>query len=152
MNSVVVSRIIPPADGPRLVWTVDDVVRRLREIVRGLPRTRDLWVGGTVGDLMVNGRDGHGHWELTSGTTAIAVFDPAGRALRRAAHRIGDGSQVIVHGELMLYRRRARVGLRIDQVELAGVSPELLARRALEARLATDGLLPFRGRYFDKVG
>lgn len=105
-----------------------------------------VWVQGEVSGL-VSSRAGHRYWSLTGDGVRLPVC-ALGRQARTIAQVLGaagvtlaDGLTVRVHGTLGVYPARGQVQLQASDVDPAvSVGAGVVARRAVRARLAAEGL------------
>ena len=135
----------PGAVSASRIWTVGDVTRAVRELVRGEPAFRDLWVEGEVGQVTVSAA-GHCYFALRDGRSQVAcVFF---RTQRLASpFELRTGLRVVAHGRLDVYDAGGTYQLYVEAVQPAGFGDLALQFEALKARLAGEGLFdPARRR------
>jgi len=128
---------VPGAVASR-VWSVGDVTRVIRDVVRGEPALRDLWVEGELGQVTVSAA-GHGYFTLRDARSQLScVFF---RAQRLASpFELRTGLRVIVHGRIDVYDAAGTYQLYVETVQPAGFGDLALRFEALKARLSAEGL------------
>ncbi len=145
----------PPPSAPRIspaaapstsrIWTVGDVTRVVREVLRAEPAFRDLWVEGEVGQVTISAA-GHCYFALRDGRAQLAcVFFRAQRTASPFEPR--TGLRVVVHGRLDVYDAAGTYQLYVESLQPAGFGDLALRFEALKAKLAAEGLFdPARRR------
>ena len=120
------------------VWSVGDVTRAIRDVVRGEVALRDLWVDGEVGQVTVSAA-GHGYFTLRDERAQLScVFF---RTQRLASpFELRTGLRVVVHGRIDVYDAAGTYQLYVETVQPAGFGALALQFEALKARLAAEGL------------
>lgn len=123
---------------PAGVLSVGEVVRRVRDALRGDPVLRDLWVEGEVGRVTVSSA-GHAYFSLKDdrGVIDCVVF---ARELSAASFEPRTGLRVLAHGRIDVYEQQGRVQLYVDVLRPSGLGDLALRFEALKARLAAEGL------------
>ncbi len=120
------------------IWTVGDVTRAVRDVLRGEDAFRDLWVEGEVGQVTVSAA-GHCYFALRDGRSQLAcVFFRAQRATSPFEAR--TGLRVVAHGRLDVYDAGGTYQLYVDSLQPAGFGDLALQFEALKARLLAEGL------------
>ena len=127
------------------IWTVGDVTRAVREVLRAEPAFRDLWVEGEVGQVTISAA-GHCYFALRDGRAQLAcVFFRAQRAASPFEPR--TGLRVVVRGRLDVYDAAGTYQLYVESLQPAGFGDLALRFEALKAKLAAEGLFePARRR------
>ncbi len=125
------------APGSR-IWTVGDVTRAVRDVLRAGDTFRDLWVEGEVGQVTVSAA-GHCYFALRDGRSQLAcVFFRAQRASSPFEAR--TGLRVVAHGRLDVYEAGGTYQLYVDSLQPAGFGDLALQFEALKAKLLAEGL------------
>ncbi len=114
----------------------------IAEVVRLAGRTLDalglVWVEGEVTQAS-RPASGHIYFALTDrGAVLPAVM--WGRDAARLGFSIDPGLHLRVRGRIGVYERDGKMQLYVDHAEPAGVGAESIAREALKAKLAAEGM------------
>lgn len=117
---------------------VGEATRLVRDLVRGEPRLRDLWVEGEVGQLTVS-TAGHAYLTLRDERTQLrcVIFREQRQAL---ALQPRTGLRIVAHGRLDVFEAQGAYQLYIDSIAPAGFGDLALRFEVLKARLAAEGL------------
>ncbi|CAN5584541.1 exodeoxyribonuclease VII large subunit [soil metagenome] len=133
-----------PAAGPR-IQPVGELTRLVRDLLRGDPRLRDLWVEGEVGQVSISAA-GHCYFTLKDERAQL-------RCMIFRDDRLGipfepqTGLQLVAHGRIDLFEPQGHYQLYVDSLQPAGFGDLALRFEALKARLAKEGLFdPARKR------
>lgn len=120
------------------VWTIAELTRAIRDVLRGVDRFRDIWVEGEVGQVSVSAA-GHAFFVLRDDRTQLAcVFFQRERLASPFEPR--TGLRVVVHGRIDVYEPGGAYQLYVDTLQPAGFGDLALRFEALKARLAAEGL------------
>ncbi|OPX76174.1 MAG: exodeoxyribonuclease VII large subunit [Methanosaeta sp. PtaB.Bin018] len=121
------------------IFTVTDLNERIRDRLENDPRLHDLWARGELSNY-VHHRSGHRYFTLKDRDSQISCV-----LFRNDGVRLGfelkDGQNVIVYGDVGVYRPQGRVqlmakGIRLDE----GIGLRHLQLEALKKKLADEGL------------
>ncbi|VVB72760.1 Exodeoxyribonuclease 7 large subunit [uncultured archaeon] len=121
------------------IFTVTDLNERIKERLENDPRLHDLWAGGEVSNY-VNHRSGHRYFTLKDHDSQISCV-----LFRNTGVRLGfelqDGQNILVFGDVAVYRPQGRVqliarGIRLDD----GQGLRYLQLEALKKKLTAEGL------------
>ena len=127
-----------PGHSASRIWTVGDVTRAMREVVRGAPAFRDLWVEGEIGQVTVSAA-GHCYFTLRDGRSQLScVFFRTQRL--GSPFELRTGLRIVARGRLDVYDAAGTYQLYVDSVQPAGFGDLALRFEALKARLAAEGL------------
>ncbi|HET7676666.1 MAG TPA: exodeoxyribonuclease VII large subunit [Candidatus Limnocylindrales bacterium] len=132
----------PP--GPR-IRPVGELTRLLRDLLRGDPRLRDLWVEGEVGQVSISAA-GHCYFTLKDERAQLrcVIFRDERRVVRFEPR---TGLRVVAHGRIDLFEPQGAYQLYVDALQPAGFGDLALRFEALKAALAAEGLFdPARKR------
>ncbi|WP_263368085.1 exodeoxyribonuclease VII large subunit [Edaphobacter bradus] len=134
-----VSPAVPAAPAlptERLIWTVHDLVSRIRLHVE--TTYSDLWVEGEISNCR-SAPSGHIYFTLKDGEAQLPVV-----LFRRQASllrfRPADGLAVLVRGRISVYESRGQLQLIAETLEPRGAGALQLAFEQLKARLLAEGL------------
>jgi exodeoxyribonuclease VII large subunit len=120
------------------IWTVGDVTRAVRDVVRGEPAFRDLWVEGEIGQVTVSAA-GHCYFTLRDGRSQLScVFFRTQRL--GSPFELRTGLRIVARGRLDVYDAAGTYQLYVESVQPAGFGDLALRFEALKARLAAEGL------------
>ncbi|HOV52087.1 MAG TPA: exodeoxyribonuclease VII large subunit [Methanothrix sp.] len=121
------------------IFTVTELNERIRDRLENDPRLHDLWARGELSNY-VHHRSGHRYFTLKDRDSQISCV-----LFRNDGVRLGfelkDGQNVIVYGDVGVYRPQGRVqlmakGIRLDE----GIGLRHLQLEALKKKLADEGL------------
>jgi exodeoxyribonuclease VII large subunit len=129
----------PPGGPPAVrIWTIAEITRAIRDVVRSVDRFRDLWVQGEVGQVSVSAA-GHAYFTLRDGGSQLkCVFFQRERLA--SPFEPQAGLQVAAHGRIDVYEQGGEYQLYVDALQPAGFGDAALRFEALKARLAAEGL------------
>jgi len=121
------------------IFTVAELNSRIRERLSGDPRLRDLWARGELSNV-VNHRSGHSYFTLKDRDSQLSCVLFRSYALS-LGFRLRDGQNVLVYGDVDVYRPRGQVqlvarGIKVDD----GIGLRQRELELLKARLAEEGL------------
>lgn len=135
---------VPGAFGHR-VYTVSEVTRTIREVVRADERLRDVWVEGEVGRVTISSA-GHAYFSLRDERNQLqCVWFRDERLV--SAFEAQNGFRVVVHGRLDLYEPTGALQLYVESLQPAGHGDLAIRFEELKARLGAEGLFdPSRKR------
>jgi exodeoxyribonuclease VII large subunit len=120
------------------IWSVGDVTRAIRDVVRGQPAFQDLWVEGEVGQVTVSAA-GHCYFTLRDGRAQLScVFFRSQRLT--SPFELRTGLRVVARGRVDVYDAAGTYQLYVEAVQPAGFGDLALRFEALKARLAAEGL------------
>jgi exodeoxyribonuclease VII large subunit len=120
------------------IWTIAEITRAIRDVMRGVERFRDLWVQGEVGQVSVSAA-GHAYFTLRDGGTQLkCVFFQRERLA--SPFEPQAGLQVMAHGRIDVYEPSGEYQLYVDALQPAGFGADTLRFEQLKARLAAEGL------------
>ncbi len=121
------------------IFTVTDLNERIKDRLENDPRLHDLWARGEISNY-VNHRSGHRYFTLKDRDSQIScvLFKNSGA---RLAFELKDGQNVLVYGDVAVYRPQGRVqlmarGIRLDE----GLGFRHLQLEAVKKKLAGEGL------------
>ena len=121
------------------IFTVTDLNLRIADRLDNDPRLHDLWARGEVSNYLHH-RSGHRYFTLKDQGSSIScvLFKNNGLSLD---FEIKDGKNVLVFGDVAVYRPQGRVqlvarGIRLDE----GLGFRHLQLEALKKKLAAEGL------------
>lgn len=120
------------------IFTVSELNERIAGRLENDPRLHDLWARGEISNV-VNHRSGHRYFTLKDRDSQLpcVLFRNQGRP----NFDLADGQNVLVFGDVTVYRPQGRVqiivrGLRLD----SGLGLRYLELDALKKKLAAEGL------------
>lgn len=121
------------------IFTVAELNSRIRERLSGDPRLRDLWARGELSNV-VNHRSGHSYFTLKDRDSQLSCVLFRSYALS-LGFRLRDGQNVLVYGDVDVYRPRGQVqlvarGIKVDD----GIGLRQRELELLKAMLAEEGL------------
>jgi exodeoxyribonuclease VII large subunit len=120
----------------RKIWTVADLVTRIRQHVEST--YSDLWVEGEISNCRP-APSGHIYFTLKDGDAQLLVV-----LFRRQASllrfRPADGLAVLVRGRISVYETRGQLQFIAETMEPRGAGALQLAFEQLKARLLAEGL------------
>ncbi len=137
------------------VFTVSELNERIAGRLENDPRLHDLWARGEISNV-VNHRSGHRYFTLKDRDSQIpcVLFRNQGRP----SFDLADGQNVLVFGDVSVYRPQGRVqiivrGLRLD----SGLGLRHLEFEALKKKLSAEGLFDLERkrelpRYPQRIG
>jgi exodeoxyribonuclease VII large subunit len=118
---------------------VTELTARIRERLDTDPRLHDVWARGETSNV-VNHRSGHRYFTLRDRESQIScvLFKSQGT---RLDFELADGLNLLVFGDIDLYRPRGQVQLVVRGLKLdAGLGLRHQELEALKRRLAAEGL------------
>ncbi len=119
------------------VWTVGQVVARVKRHIEGDESLQHLWVLGEVSNFKAAAS---GHWYFTLKDSAqLPAVMFRGDALRNA-FRPEDGETVLAYGRLGVYERQGQTQLYVQHLEAFGAGRAALELQELKRRLQAEGL------------
>lgn len=121
------------------IYTVTDLNERIRDRLENDPRLHDLWARGEVSNYVYH-RSGHRYFTLKDRDSQISCVLFRNNGVR-LGFELKDGQNVIVYGDVGVYRPQGRVqlmarGIRLDE----GIGFRHLQLEALKKKLADEGL------------
>uniref|UniRef100_A0A7C2EJJ2 Exodeoxyribonuclease 7 large subunit n=1 Tax=Ammonifex degensii TaxID=42838 RepID=A0A7C2EJJ2_9THEO len=120
------------------IFTVSQVVGRIRELLESDPLLGALWVRGEMSNLSASAL-GHLYFTLKDQASQLRAV-----MFRSRAQSLGfppqNGMAVIVRGYVSLYERDGNVQLYVLEMEPDGVGLQSILLRELKTRLAREGL------------
>lgn len=128
---------VPGTFGLR-IWSVAEVTRAIRAVVRADERLRELWVEGEVGRVTISSA-GHAYFTLKDTDAQLACVWFRDDRLA-SAFEVRTGLRVVAHGRIDLYEPSGALQLYVDAVQPAGFGDLALRLEALKAKLAAEGL------------
>ncbi len=127
---------VQPLPVERKIWTVADLVTRIRQHVEST--YSDLWVEGEISNCRP-APSGHIYFTLKDGDAQLLVV-----LFRRQASllrfRPTDGLAVLVRGRISVYETRGQLQFIAETMEPRGAGALQLAFEQLKARLLAEGL------------
>lgn len=121
------------------IFTITELNERIAGRLDGDPRLHDLWAKGEVSNV-TNHRSGHRYFTLKDRESQLscALFKNQGVRLN---FELKDGINVLVYGDVGVYRPQGRVQLIARGVKLdSGLGFRHLEFEAIKRKLASDGL------------
>jgi exodeoxyribonuclease VII large subunit len=121
------------------IFTVTDLNERIKDRLENDARLHDLWARGEISNY-VNHRSGHRYFTLKDRDSQISCV-----LFKNSGVRLGfdllDGQNVLVYGDVSVYRPQGRVqlmarGIRLDE----GLGFRHLQLEAIKKKLAGEGL------------
>jgi len=138
------------------IFTVTDLNQRIADRLENDPRLHDLWARGEVSNY-IHHRSGHRYFTLKDQGSSISCVLFKGSALS-LNFELDDGKNVMVFGDVAVYRPQGRVQLIARAVKQdEGQGFRHLQLEALKKKLAGEGLFaPERKRalplYPERIG
>ncbi|MFZ3149051.1 MAG: exodeoxyribonuclease VII large subunit [Methanothrix sp.] len=121
------------------IFTVTDLNQRIADRLDSDPRLHDLWARGEVSNYLHH-RSGHRYFTLKDQGSSISCVLFKGSALS-LDFELKDGKNVMVYGDVAVYRPQGRVQLVARAVKLdEGLGFRHLQLEALKKKLAGEGL------------
>lgn len=121
------------------IFTVTQLNERIAGRLDGDPRLHDLWAKGEVSNV-TNHRSGHRYFTLKDRESQLScvIFRNHGQGL---GFELKDGINVLVYGDVGVYRPQGRVQLVARGIKLdTGLGFRYLEFEAIKKRLAMEGL------------
>ncbi len=121
------------------IFTVSELTERIKERVETDIRLHDLWARGELSNV-VNHRSGHRYFTLKDRESQIscALFKNNGA---RLGFQLKDGLNVLIFGDVDVYRPRGQVQLIVRGIRLdSGVGFQHQELEMLKQKLAGEGL------------
>jgi exodeoxyribonuclease VII large subunit len=121
------------------IFTVTDLNERIKDRLENDPRLHDLWTRGEVSNFIYH-RSGHRYFTLKDRDSQIScvLFRNQGSCL---GFEMKDGQNVLVYGDISVYRPQGRVQLVAQGVKLdEGLGFRHQQFEALKKKLAEEGL------------
>ena len=121
------------------IFTVTDLNERIKDRLENDPRLHDLWAKGEVSNFVYH-RSGHMYFTLKDRDSQVSCV-----LFKNQVSRLGfdlkDGQNVLVYGDVSVYRPQGRVqlvaqGIRLDE----GLGFRHLQFESLKKKLADEGL------------
>jgi exodeoxyribonuclease VII large subunit len=119
------------------VFTVGQVVARVKRHVEGDEVLQHLWVLGEVSNFKAHS-SGHWYFTLKDSAQLPAVMFRSDAA--RSTFRPEDGLSVLAYGRLGVYERQGQVQLYVQHLEPFGAGQAALELQELKRRLQAEGL------------
>ncbi len=121
------------------IFTVTELNERIKDRLENDPRLRDLWARGEVSNFVYH-RSGHRYFTLKDRESQLSCILFKNHGVR-LGFEMKDGQNVLVFGDLGVYRPQGRVqliarGIRLDE----GQGFRHLQLEALKKKLAAEGL------------
>jgi exodeoxyribonuclease VII large subunit len=121
------------------IFTVTDLNERIKDRLENDPRLHDLWAAGEVSNY-VNHRSGHRYFTLKDRDSQISCVLFKNQGVR-LGFELQDGQNILVFGDVAVYRPQGKVqliarGVRLDD----GQGLRHLQLEALKKKLAAEGL------------
>ncbi len=121
------------------IFTVTDLNQRIADRLENDPRLHDLWARGEVSNY-IHHRSGHRYFTLKDQGSSISCVLFKGSALS-LNFELDDGKNVMVFGDVAVYRPQGRVQLIARAVKQdEGQGFRHLQLEALKKKLAAEGL------------
>ncbi|MGQ9512051.1 exodeoxyribonuclease VII large subunit [Thermodesulfitimonas sp.] len=120
------------------VFTVSEVVGRIRDLLEGDPVLAGFWVRGEVSNLSVSGA-GHLYFTLKDEASQLKAVMFRSRAAS-LSFCLANGAAVLARGRISLYERDGNIQLYVAEMEPDGVGLQAILLRELRARLEREGL------------
>ena len=121
------------------IFTVTDLNQRIADRLESDPRLHDLWARGEVSNYLHH-RSGHRYFTLKDQGSSISCVLFKGSALS-LNFELKDGTNVMVFGDVAVYRPQGRVQLVVRAVKQdEGLGFRHLQLEALKKMLAGEGL------------
>jgi exodeoxyribonuclease VII large subunit len=121
------------------IFTVTDLNQRIADRLENDPRLHDLWARGEVSNY-IHHRSGHRYFTLKDQGSSISCVLFKGNALS-LNFELDDGKNVMVFGDVAVYRPQGRVQLVARAVKQdEGLGFRHLQLEALKKKLAAEGL------------
>ncbi len=120
------------------IFTVTDLNERIKDRLENDPRLHDLWARGEVSNF-INHRSGHRYFTLKDKDSQIScvLFKNQGA---RLDFEMKDGQNVLVYGDISVYRPHGRVQLMAQGIKLdKGLGFRHQQFEALKKKLAEEG-------------
>ncbi len=121
------------------IFTITELNERIRDRLENDPRLHDLWARGEVSNFVYH-RSGHRYFTLKDRDSQLScvLFKNQGLGLN---FELRDGQNVLVFGDVGVYRPQGRVqlvaqGIRLDE----GLGFRHMQFEALKKKLETEGL------------
>src|SRR3954452_1927289 len=120
------------------VYSVSELTRTIREVIRADERLRDVWVEGEVGRVTISSA-GHAYFSLRDERNQLGcVWFRDDRMVSAFEARVG--LRVVAHGRLDLYEPTGALQLYVESLQPAGFGDLAIRFEELKARLSAEGL------------
>ncbi|HPU00275.1 MAG TPA: exodeoxyribonuclease VII large subunit [Bacillota bacterium] len=129
------------------VYTVSEVTRMIKDLIRGDPRLRGLWVAGELSNFKHH-RSGHMYFTIKDSSASLrCVFFR--RDNLHCRFQPADGMEVLLYGSISVYEPGGIYQLYVTEMEPAGMGSLYLAFEQLKKKLQEEGL--FREEHKKKL-
>ncbi len=120
------------------VYTVSEINRIVKELIRRDPRLRELWVAGELSNF-THHRSGHMYFTLKDSSSALrCVFFRGDNS--RCPFKPEDGMEVLLYGNVSVYEPGGAYQFYVTEMEPAGMGSLYLAFEQLKKKLEEEGL------------
>ncbi len=120
------------------VYTVSEINRIVKELIRRDPRLRELWVAGELSNF-THHRSGHMYFTLKDSSSALrCVFFRGDNS--RCPFKPEDGMEVLLYGNVSVYEPGGAYQFYVTEMEPAGMGSLYLAVEQLKKKLEAEGL------------
>ncbi len=121
------------------IFTVTELNERIAGRLDADPRLHDLWAQGELSNV-TNHRSGHRYFTIKDRESQLSCVLFRGQGIR-LGFELKDGQNVLVFGDIDVYRPQGRVQLIARSIRLdAGLGFRHLEFEALKKKLAAEGL------------
>lgn len=137
------------------IFTVTELNERIKDRLEDDARLHDLWARGEISNV-VNHRSGHRYFTLKDRDSQLSCV--LFRSQGSPNFEMRDGQNVLVFGDVGVYRPQGRVQLIVRGIRLdAGLGIRQMEYEALKKRLASEGLFDLERKrdlpkYPDRIG
>lgn len=138
------------------IFTVTDLNERIKDRLENDPRLHDLWARGEVSNF-VHHRSGHRYFTIKDRDSQISCVLFRNQA-SRLDFELQDGLNILVYGDIAVYRPQGRVQLVAQGVKKdVGLGFRHLQFEALKKKLAAEGFFDLERkrdipRYPERIG
>ncbi len=120
------------------LFTVSEINRYVKGLIRSDPRLRDLWVTGEISNFKHH-RSGHMYFTVKDSSSALrCVFFRRDNV--QCIFQPTDGMEVILHGYLSVYEPGGQYQLYVQEMQPAGMGSLYVAFEQLKQKLEAEGL------------
>ncbi len=127
-----------PDTPPKIISTVSDITRHIKQILETNAGLHDVWMKGEVSNLT---RHSSGHWYFSlkdAGAQIRAVMFK--RYADDVPARIEEGMEVVTLGSVSVYEKRGEYQFYVRYMEPAGIGALYLQFEQLKKKLDAEGL------------
>ena len=120
------------------MYTVSDINRMVKELIRGDPRLSELWVAGEISNFKHH-RSGHMYFTIKDRSASLRCVFFRGDNIR-CSFKPEDGMELLLYGSVSVYEPGGAYQFYVKEMEPAGMGSLYLAYEQLKKQLEAEGL------------